>query len=285
MLIDYNVLSEYGTTDAAIKKLFTCDDPSSDLHKKRKDWENRIESRIHEGALYNCNNYQFYAAADLAWDNNIITKELVPLMLYAQGKITFKSVEEQLRNLSVETREKFIKKDKEGKEYVDLPAFYKVVVSLTRSLLTKRVASIEARYVHQQPFMKFEPLGTSFVAQLRGDVLSQRIEMMANQYDYRHDLTQAVREMLMYSHTVEFPRSAWDRERSIRMKPGAEGQPAFKETYISREGLAYKRPHPTRTFFDMAYPLASLNTDTGCTYVGHWNVIPFREVQIGRAHV
>lgn len=291
MLIDYDVLEKFGTTNAAIKALFTSDcESDKELHAKRKKWEERIQARTQEGALWGLKNHQFYQAADLAWDSNIITKELIPLSLYAQGKITVQALADQLKDLSAETRAQFIKEDQQTRKpvAVDIPAFHKVVVSLTRALITKRVASLSARYVKQFPFYEYEPLGTSFVAKLRGDVLSQRIEMMTNQYDYRHDLTQSIRDMLMYSFSVEFPCNKWDVERSIRKKAKAEGFGSATdfemETFITREGHKYKRPHPSRVFYDMAYPLASVNTDTGVTYIGHWNIVPFRDVDNNPAY-
>ena len=191
MLIDYDILKKFGTTNDAIKALFTATVEKPELFKKRKEFEDRIQNRIQEGALWGLKNHQFYQAADLAWDSNIITKELVPLQLYAQGKITFAAVKEALKDVSPDTRAKFVKKDPNGNEIgIDIPAFHKVVVNLVRSLITKRVGSLSTRYVKQYPFYEYEPLSTSYVAKLRGDVLSQRIEMMTNQYDYRHDLTQ-----------------------------------------------------------------------------------------------
>lgn len=285
MLIDYDVLEKFGTSKASIKALFTAKD-GDPLFDKRKEWEERIRGRIQEGAMWGIKNYQFFAAADLAWDSNTITKELVPLMLFAQGKVTFANIKDDLRNLTEETREAIVRKDKDNNPIgIDIPAFHKVVVNLVRSLITKRVASLSVRYVKQDPLYKYLPYGTSYVARLRGDALSQRVEMIVNQYDYRHDLTQCVRDMLLYSHIVEFPVSAWDRERSIRKKrtPGATDETFQMQSYIAREGLLYKRPHPSRVFYDMAHALSSLNTDTGCEYVGHWNVLPFRKVKNNRA--
>lgn len=282
MLIDFDVLKKFGTTNQAIRDLFTTTAGSERFHLRKK-WEDRIQGRIQEGSIWGLKNHQFFQAADLAWDSNLITKELVPLALYAQGKITFKNLEDTLKEISPELRNKFVKKDEAGKSVgIDLPAFHKVVVNLVRSLITKRTGALVTRYAKQYPFMSYEPLGTSHVAKLRGDVLSQRIEIMANQYGYRHDFEQAVRDMLLYSFCLEFPRNAWDRERSIRKLKAAEGfevdGEVDVETYISREGLLYKRPHPSRVFYDMAYPLSSINTDTGVTYLGHWNVLPYREV-------
>lgn len=289
MLIDFDVLKKLGTTNQAIRDLFTCAEAGSARHAQRKSWEDRIQARIQEGAMWGLKNMQFFQAADLAWDSNLITKELVPLSLYAQGKISFQALDTALKDVSPEVREKFVKKDERGKAVgIDVPAFHKVVVSLVRSLVTKRTATLVSRYAKQYPMLNYEPLGTSYVAKLRGDVLSQRVEMMTNQYGYRRDLEQACREMLLYSFTVEFPQSAWDRERAYRKVKRAAGlEPAgptdFEvEAYIAREGLKFKRPHPSRVFYDMAHPLSSINTDTGCTFLGHWNVVPYRDVADNR---
>src|SRR5688500_4915369 len=106
MLVDFDILEKFGTNDAAIRCLFTADSDSP-LADKRKAWEDRIEAGIQEGVTFNLKNYQFYAASDLAWDSNIITKELVPLQLYAQGKISFQALEPQIKNLSAEDRARF----------------------------------------------------------------------------------------------------------------------------------------------------------------------------------
>lgn len=287
MLVDYDVLKKFGCTEDAIRALFTAkaDEKvpgSTELAGKRKTWEDRIQSRIQEGALWGLKNHQFFQAADLAWDSNLITKELVPLQLYAQGKIQFKELAPTLAQLSPELQAKFIKKDEKGTPVgVNIPEFHKVVINLVRSLITKRTGSLTMRYDKQFPFFKYEPLGTSNVSKLRGDVLSQRVEIMTNQYGYRHDLEQSIRDMLLYGYSLEFPCSAWDRERGLRKKKVAAGMGTDQfevEAFIAREGLAFKRVHPTRAFYDMAYPLSTINTDTGCTYAGHWNTVPYRTV-------
>ena len=285
MSVDLEVLKKFGTTNERLRAVFTAEEGSED-HKLRTKWEDRIRSRIHEGAMFGLQNYQFYAAADLAWDGNLITKELVPLALYAQGKITLKELEPQLKSISEETRAKFVKKDEKDELVFDAPAFMKVMINIPRALITKRLATLSSRYIKQYPFLKYEPLGTSYVAQLRADALSQRVEMITNEYGYRHDLIQAIREMLTYSHIVEFVESQWDIEKTVRRKASAEGvgpDELLTETVISREGLLYKRPHPSRVFYDMAYPMASLNTDTGCSYIGYWDLVPYREIRDSKA--
>ena len=90
MLVDLHVLKErFGTSNERLKHIFTARADSDDA-KLRKTWEDRIESRIHDGVMWGIKNYQFYYAADLAWDSNLISKEIIPLSLYAQGKIQVK---------------------------------------------------------------------------------------------------------------------------------------------------------------------------------------------------
>ena len=283
MPIDLEILSDrYNTNRDSLKALFTAE-PGTDLHAKRKKVEDRIQSRIHENVIHSLKNYQFYASMDLAWDSVNITKELVPLALYAQGKITFDRFKESIKDLSADTKAKFIKKDEKGNEIgVDLPALLKVSTNLVRSLITKRTAAITSRYLSQYPLYQYEPRGTSSVAKLRGDVLSQRVECIVDAYGYRHDLVQSVRDMLLYGVSVEFPVSAWDKETSVRKRRVTnELQPTKDyavESYVTREGIIFKRPHITKVIFDRSHPLSSINTDTGCEYIGYWEAVRYGDI-------
>lgn len=49
--------------------------------------------------------------------------------------------------------------------------------------------------------------------------------------------------------------------------------------YTVREGLRYYHPHPTRSFWDMAHPMRTFNTDTGCEFAGHWRVLRWKEIK------
>lgn len=283
-MIDLAILKRLGSTTESFRELFTAQ-PGSKLHDLRKKWEERIESRIQEGVVFNLANYQFYASADLAWDSNLITKTLVPLQAYAQGKITFSALKEQVKDLSAETRAQFLQYDDKGEATgINIPEFHKVVVNLVRSFITRRTAVLATRYTKLQPMFKFEPLSTSFVAKLRGDVLSQRVEMIANAYGYRHDLVQAIRSMLLYGFTVEFAATAWEKDTQLRRRKrvselDSSNDDSFEtEAFVVREGVLFERPHPTRVFWDNAYPLASVNTDTGVNYLGYWAVRRFGDM-------
>lgn len=284
-MIDSDILEQAGSTKQRLREVFTAKAGTADF-EIRKRVEDEIEARIHEGLETNMRNYRVYTVSDLAWDSQIITKEIIPLMLYAQGRIDVNKLATQLKDISTSTLKKFAELDGAGNiKDINLSKFMEVSVNLIRSFVTRKTAALSVERTKLTPFFKFDPVSTSFVAKLRGDVLSQRVEVMTNQYGYRHDLPQAVRDSLLYSHSVEFPSGAWDVQRQWFKKKRADGLDTSSdkkfevEARIVREGLHFVRPHPTRVFYDNAFPLSSINTDTGCEYIGYWTVVRFKEVE------
>ena len=286
MLLNFDILREFDSTNERLRKIFTAEKgtPEGEI---RDRWEERISGRIREGATFNLKNHKLFAAADLAWDGNIITKELIPLQLYAQGKIDVKSLVPMLNELSPETVKQFVRTDEKNNiTGIDIPEFHKVVVSLVRSFVTRRTAAIATRYVNLFPLYKYEPFSTSHIARLRADVLSQRIEMNTNAFNYRHDLVQSIRNMLLYPYHFEFVTCAWERELQLRLpkNPGdmskrdSDGK-LIVESFVTREGNSFAQPHPSRVFWDQSHSPATLNTDTGLSYIGYWHVTRYGSVR------
>lgn len=104
-MIDFEILEQFGTTNDRLKQVFTAKE-GCDL-AYRKKFEERMEARVQEGVAFNLRNYKIHAASDLAWDGQAITGEIVPLMQYAQGRIDFKAVSKQLKDLGPTTVKKF----------------------------------------------------------------------------------------------------------------------------------------------------------------------------------
>ncbi len=281
-MIDFDILKRFGTTDAKIREVMTSA-PGTENHKFRKCVENRIESRAFEGAVFNMRSYQVYAASDLAWDGHVITKEVIPLIQYAQGKISAKSCDRQLQRLSPSLRNQFCSCNDKGEVIeIKIQDFCKVWVNLVRSFITRRRAAMSVRYTSQVPFLKYEPISTSYTARLKADVLSQRVEMIVNQQNLRHEFDQIALEELLYGHTIAFPSCGWEKEYSYRKSKLADGLNATDsfeiEQFIEREGFGLARPHPSRVFADNSAALASLNTDSGCEYIGFWNVVRYKDI-------
>lgn len=292
-MLDFEVLNHYGSSDARLKELFTTKRPENfkslpeeeqaklerDL-KFKEAMEKLIQDRLYESIYHNLKNFQLYSAIDLAWDSTPISKGAYPLMMYAQGKLNLGDCATSLEGAGFG---KYVTKDASGKpQSIDMPKFYEVNVNLIRSILTRRLAAQSNKYANLWPYYKYEPRSTSTVAKLRADVISQRVDIIADQYDYKHHEVQVSRETLMYGHVVDFVRSSWEKEQQERRvtRPPGEETGEFKTKVVTvKEGVAFVNPHPSRVFWDNAYPLISLNTDTGVTWCGFWDIQRYRDVQ------
>ncbi len=283
-MIDFTILESKGGTREAIRKLFTCMDPEDPCYKHRKAFEDRIRGRIRTGIEMGLNSDHLYRAADLAWDAAPIVKDNIPLLLYAQKKITIERCGSELDRLGCASN--FVRRDESNKIVdINIPRFWETSVNLVRSYLTRRIAAQSTRFVNLWPFFKYEARATDSVGKLRADVLSQRMEIMCDDYGYRHLQTQIIRDMFLYTRCVLFPSSAWDREvQWYTHKNAPEFGGSVVKDRVVREGIDFVRPHPTRVFWDGSYPLSSINTDNGCGYIGYWDVRRYRQVMLNPAY-
>ena len=317
-MIDFKVLKKYGTDDTAIKALFresdenpereqvferlvekkesvrkrgsSLEDLQDEKHKlsdkerdelwekfsdkmdhKRKVFIDRIESRIHEGRLRGLKDYRFFYATDLAWDSQPAIEEKVPLTLFAQGKLTEKDCIKDLEEATGVSD--YVVEDEGGHKHLQLGRLHDVAMNLVRPFITRRVAAQVSKYAKLYPFYKYESRLKTDTGNLVGAALSQRVDMISDQYGYRHEFIQVLRRSYLHTSAVSFVESSWDRERQIRLDANGE-----EESYTSKEGLNFVHPHIARVFQDSAYPLSSLNHDSGINYVGYWDVMRKQDV-------
>ena len=304
-MIDFDILTRFKSTNKRLREVLTAGTQSTmaaahetaeqraermklDAQIKidvanRQQIERRIRVRVDEGVVYSLKNYQFYAAADLAWDSSPVNKITIPLMLYAQGKINIQSAATALKGLN--RGDEFVKKDESGNPVsIDLPKFHECSVNLVRSFVTRRLAAQSNKFEQLNPFYHYESRSTGQVGKLRADVLSQRVEMMTDQFGYRHHDTQCIRDAFLYGHAVDFIRASWEVEKQWVKKDvpdelaSADPENFEVEAEIVREGVGFENIHPSKVFYDNCYPLSSINTDTGCEFIGYWDVKRFRDV-------
>lgn len=303
-MVDFDILAEAGTTKERLKEFFTAEAPSAaataklkatpegrktlkrieDDVKKRKQFEERLSSRINEHVIYSLQNHALYSSVDIAWDSCPINRNTIPLMQYAQGRLNLAEAERALKD--VPNGDSYLKKNDAGQAVgVDLPKFTEMNVNLIRSVITRRVAAQSERY-RLWPHFKYESRDSTQIGRLRSDLTSQRMDIMADQFDYSNFEDQVRRDMLLYPNgSVAFPRASWEREVQWRKKKIAkefqrdDKGGIVKEPVVVREGVAWVNPHPSRRFYDMNYPESSLNTDTGCEYCGFWDVARWGDIE------
>lgn len=268
------------------------DEPKSSEAKKgrpedweiRKKFEYRIRSRVLGAIGTGINNFRALQAVDMAWDAPPIQKETIPLMLWAQGKITKHSqlCDALISTCGEETARNFIKKKPDNTVMVDIPRICDISINLVRSYVTRRHAALAALWDNLWPLLKYDPRGSDEVAALVADVMTQRVDIMANEYNYRHFLSQCDRDKLLYAQSLIFPKSAWDRQHGIRWKKTNTGERGDKtEPFITQEGVDFDNPHPSRWGWDLGAPLANINTNNGPRWVSHWGIVTYGTVLEG----
>lgn len=272
-MVDLKVLEERGTTQKRLREVFTA--KSGDDLIIRERLQDLIQSRIHEGIYHSCSNHSLYLAVDLAWDSLPINKFTIPLLQYAQGKIDIKSCASKMENIDPQLKEKFVEyDDQDNVKDISLTRLYEVSVSLIRSYITRRVAAQVSRFSNLFPYFKYSPRGTDMSSKIRSEVLSQRVEIMTEQFNYRHIFSQSIRSMFMYGFTVLFPKEAWTRE--VHWRKGEDGE---MESFVEKEGVSFVEPHPTRVIYDNSKPLAGINSNLGPSWVGYWDIVRYSSVK------
>lgn len=302
---DPKVLEKFGCTEARLRKLFTAelksetpaqvnmdanepppdsirDEQSSSKKEsdgaKRRRWESKIRSRLYDGIAANLRAARPHQAVDMAWDAPPIQRHTIPLLMWAQGKLKIEQAYANCVASSGTTQaDKFFKRaESNGKQIIELnqQRITDISIDLLKSYVTRRHAAMDALWSNLWPLFKYDPRGTDDVAMLRADALSQRVDIIADGYNYRHFFSQCRRQMLLYGWSMAFPRCKWDRQISWRFEKTNTGEPSDKvESYVTREGLDFINPHPSRIFYDLQTPLANVNTDTGPVYIGYWDIV------------
>ena len=98
-MVNLKILEKYGCTQQRLRDIFTCDNMESPDWDIKQKFESEIESRVYEGINWSASTSDPYMAVDLAWDSQTINKTTIPLLLYAQGKISMSQCGDKLSSL------------------------------------------------------------------------------------------------------------------------------------------------------------------------------------------
>jgi hypothetical protein len=296
MPLDFDILADYQTTDDRLREFFTAVEPTVTQRarmtpaeirvrerdiKQRAKFEKWLSGILQEHIVFSLANYQKYAAVDMAWDSFPVNKAVVPLMQYAQGRIDLSKFQKCMEE--VPDGQSYLRKNASGEVVgADVPKFYESNVNLLRSVVTRRRAAQVQKYNRAWPYLWYEPRDQTAVGKLRADMVSQRMDIMADQYGYRHFVSQSILHMLLHQRCVAFPRSYWEREVQLERVPGDiqrdENGRIRTRARVVREGISWVIAHPSRVFYDNNYPITSLNQDIGCEYVGFWDVARWGDI-------
>jgi hypothetical protein len=330
-MVDLDILRKKGLTQENLQKWLSGDpailpghietdvDKDTGAKEKRQNLINRIRGRIQEGTDRNFKDYTVYHALDKAWNTPLqqISPTLMEEFLGAnpeESQVVQKLNEWGLKDLLVPAMDD--KGTPTDKKTLNIPIFFRVMVPLVQAYVKIRWAKImnDRRLL---PFFKFAPIKSTTELQTRCDAITDRVQVMTDQYGYYDVLKQGVLKMLLYGKAFQFVREEWhceetwksadaldviensavtDTEEEEQQPDEGENEEGENPTTIpakktkkpinlgdnikvtSKEGLRYFHPHPTRVYYDIAHGPHTLNSDSGCEFVGHWRVQRYRDI-------
>jgi hypothetical protein len=302
-MIDLQILSQRGITSDALKKLFSANpEDTKDLDKeavKRVDaLKNRIRSRIQEGMTRNLKDWRWLYALDVAWETPFrqINPTLLQSLVDSGPNPNNEDVMKVVAGLGLE---RFVTEEKDadgkgtGKKMLDVPTFFNLLVPLVKAYVTIRMAKIVNDRINNG-FLEIQPARANTINRMRTEALNARIRIMESQFSYVETFRKLVLNTLHYGTAIQFIMEEWYSETQLKKatkddvflglkkKDAGGAEVNIKEddeiTVVSKEGLRYKIPHPSRQFRDLDHPLHTLNSDSGCAYVGYWSVVRYRDI-------
>ena len=122
------------------------------------------------------------------------------------------------------------------------------------------------------PHYPYHPRNATLKEKIKCDLITEQIDIQANNCGYRADRQQAYFNALLYGTCLKFPRKAWTQKTSAVMEDDKE-----KER-IEWEGILFTFPHPSKAFVDPAFRPCTLNSGTGCRYAGYWDICRWGEI-------
>lgn len=271
-MVDLRVLKKRGIDNASLKSLFT----AKSLKPGIEEWRKRAWYRAQNGIESNCLDFVHWLAVDRAWEVPLNTVGASLLQSFAGSDPAQEGVRKVLKEFDITKYIREVPDKKTGKPKLifDAPAFYEVIVPLMRAGVIARWARITNER-DTNPFLKYDPILNDPVNRARCGILNKRLgEIMSAQMDYPSVEKQSILKMLLYAVGFMFINEEWhDETQTLFDEQGNE-----KETVV-KEGVRYHVPHPSRIFYDKAWPAVSFNTDTGCNWAGYWRIKRYGELK------
>ena len=156
-----------------------------------------------------------------------------------------------------------------GKQLVNLPTMFGVQLALGRSTTLMRVSRILTERM-AVPLMKFDPAFMSDRNRLIGEIVTQRVETGNREFGYSQAYCEAVQSAAMYGQQLMVVAEPWYSQNDYI----GEG-----EQRVGKEGVRYMFPHPSRTYYDIAWPTWTFNNDCGVSFVGYWHISTYGEIR------
>jgi len=256
-----------GISPETLRPLFETKTPS----KRIKALLHLIRTRLEETRRRNLADAATWTAVDLAVDTalNSTTPTLLDKLL--NGRLWKESeLVDSLKQWNISEQEAFdyVTEGNQTVRALKQRTFWKVKLPLAASILKSRVSRL---YTDRDvvPWLPYEPVVSTEANRLKCELLTNLAERWVEQFAIKETYRQAQLQAGKYARVLAFVQEAWH----VVTEYDAAGKPV-----TLKEGLRYNTPPIYRLGWDLAHPLYTLNTDTGCTWALYWRLVRAGEV-------
>lgn len=236
-----------------------------------------IRQRNNDGIDSGLRDHRIFWAIDLAYDApfNQLAPTIVKDILTKHANKDTQSILDVLKQWNINIDDVMCRTvDAQGNEriIIDAPMFFQVVFPLVKAYVTIRRAKLfNDRNIF--PFLKYEPIKFTLQNRIIGEIITDLVQQICQQYGYPAILKQVILQVLQYGTCLMFPMEEWHRDEAYFSVDGKSKKLTVKE------GLRYCMPHPTLSFWDKNHRPSTFNTDSGCEFAGYWKVDRFSTVE------
>lgn len=269
-MVDLRELRQRGVSSGENKKRFTAEKKEPKVQKLI----DTIRQRIYDGREANLSDYRLYWAIDLAHETPFAqtTPTLVQNLL--SKDLDAKGVLDQLAAWGLSEKDLFLSVDQgDGtvKKYLNPPIFFQILIPIVRAYHMAKTARIYNER-DTSPLFKYKPAKNTDANRIICEIWTDIVDQTTQWYGHTEYLKQSIQQMLKYGICIAFPQEEWHVEKQV-----IDGK-----ARVQKEGLRYHLPHPTRMGYDLQHPAPTLNTDTGCEYAYHWDVMRYGDITDNR---
>lgn len=284
-MVDLEILKERGIDRDGLKKLFTSDNPPDGVRRLKEV----LFQRLKNGMSQNAREARVLWSLDKAYNTPIDQSKWVVLQSLIGTKPNPETLTRALADWGLSQSLKCWCPDcqastcKTGcscttKEYrLDVPMFFDVDLPLMLHHTKIRWGKIFNDH-DLIPHYRYDPLRLTVKDKLRCDILTDRVNRMASELDYRSDRRQKILQALLYSKCLQFPMEEWYQEKQL-----VKDEKGEREVTV-RSGIRYTFPHPSKSFYDESHRLSTINPDTGCSFAGYWHVSRYGDVKRNKSY-
>jgi len=277
MAIDMSLLKRRGISSGSYKKIF--DGDRAKYPTKIRKLVDLLADRNRNGIEMSLAEWRAYAAVDLAYEVpfNQTTPTLVQNIL--SKRLDAAGTLQALKDWGLSESELFLDipgANGQVQKLLNPPVFFQIYIPIVKAYVANVLGQIFNER-NTSPLLPYNPLKESSRNRALCEILTDTVEVMSTNLGYSSVLKQSIQQMLKYGIMLTFPREEWYCEEQRRERDNEDGSVTDKR-FTVKEGLRYTHPHPTKFFYDLRYPLTSLNTDTGTEFIGYWHIKSYGDI-------